>query len=102
MHRRSSKWLRRARHLYAVLIRKSCEEDAFGWMIQEAAKSAKERGLYAEATAERDIRYSLVRKFYKLNPNYNKFDHLSWFKYRKDYNWQIPGFAGKNHRKVAA
>jgi len=81
--RYTNKQLRRARRLYAYLIRNSCEFDELGTCHDFCARRAKAAGLYAGSTFHRDIVWSFKRKHWRYHPEFNGyirgwFDYLAW------------------------
>ncbi len=98
----SGKKLRRAKHLYALFIRNACEIDTTGEMLQECAKRAIERGLYAKLTGERSVRFSLLRKFWKKHPEFNgKYQTFGWHCYFRSQGYEGGSFT-KRKFEVAA
>lgn len=57
--------LRRARHLYAVIVRNACLSDLSGVTLRACCLKAMERKLYL-TLAVKDVRFALLRKFWRI------------------------------------
>ena len=64
-HDRTTKQLKKARRRYMAKIKPAIEADHS--LLWTFTKKMKERGLYAQTTFERDIRFYIMRKMYAMD-----------------------------------
>ena len=83
INRMSGYQLRRARRLYIRLIYTSCLADESGITINRCVLNAKARLLYAEKSHPKDIRWSFLRRFWRLTEGYE--DFRGWFRWMEDH-----------------
>lgn len=88
----TNKSLKRARWIYSGLIMKACEKDRTGTVLVNCAKRAIKAGLYA-TPIEKDVRYSLLRKFWARTPAYH-FPPFGWHCFVRDMHY-MNGFVKK-------
>lgn len=72
--------LRRARRLYVYLF---CRQIRTHLQLQEAAERMQAYGLYAEGTAEKDVRFSILRKLWRIS------GHKDWHRWRERNGWSF-------------
>lgn len=75
--------LRRARRLYIRLVYTSCLADETGITLNRCVINAKNRFLYSEKSHPKDVRWSFLRRFWKLTPGYE--DNRGWFRWFAEY-----------------
>jgi hypothetical protein len=83
IHSRSGKWLKKARRRYIRLIAASIEKDHS--KLWTFAENMKKRGVYAEATFARDVRFYVLRGMFRLSGG--QYGNTDWNKWLLKNGW---------------
>lgn len=85
--------LRRARHIYALVCRRSIMADPTGYAIRIAAAHAIRAGLYAPGKPLKGARYGILRQVWKLEGGTYRSGFMDWYQWTNrngfmPYIWQ--------------
>lgn len=90
-HDRSGKALRRARYLFIFLHRFDIlfKDDAY---MDALVAAARRGGLYSDKTCDKSVRFSILRRLFKVhNPmRYNWYEWYAAYRW-KHYGWRRTG-----------
>lgn len=80
-YRDAGRIIRRTRHLYIRLVWPAIKADATGRLIEACAKRMIDSGMYALPKSERDVRFSILRRAWKIETGApGRFGHPDgWF-----------------------
>jgi hypothetical protein len=89
--------LRRARHIYALVCRRSILADTSGYAIRIAAAHAIRAGLYAPGKPLKEARFGILRMIWKMEGGTYRSGYMDW------HQWTMRnGFAAYSWLKKVA
>lgn len=83
--REQAKILRRARLLYIRICRNTILYDDNGWTLEKCARRMQEAGMYAPSRAIRDMRFSILRRLWKIDSWEGS--RLNWHEWRREMGY---------------
>lgn len=87
--RERSRLLRRVRALYFAVMRERIMTDPTLATLQRCVENLKASQLYSEFTGDHDLRWSIMRKMWRLDVRDGLIgdDSFSWHRWRARNNW---------------